>query len=86
MKKTTKTGTKRKESESSSEDYYTIEEVKKLDEYQMFTENKFSDDEIYEVMQKHKGADEAIRLELKEMLNELQRGDFSWKEVGAGKS
>ena len=75
-----------KENTGPSIEYYTEEEIKKLDEFHGQTEHKFLDEEIYELMQKYKNDDEAILNELKEQLKERKRGEqFDWKPVGKSK-
>ena len=47
---------------------------------------KFEDDEIYELMLKYKGDDEAILNDLKEQLKQRKRGEqFDWQAIGKGK-
>ena len=73
---------KPKEPEPENE-YYTKEEIKKLDSLHEQTEHKFTDDEIYELMLKHKNNDEEILKELQEHLKERKRGEeYEWREVG----
>ena len=73
---------KPKEPEPENE-YYTKEEIKKLDSLHEQTEHKFTDDEIYELMLKHKNNDEEILKELQEQLKERKRGEeYEWREVG----
>ena len=85
MKKSTKskkTTAKPKEKDDSNE-YYTKEEIERLDKFHEATEKKFEDDEIYALMEKYKDDDEAILNELKEQLKERKRGDsFEWKDIG----
>ena len=84
MNKTTKskkTTTKPKETKETDE-YYTKEEVKRLDKFQALTENKFDDTEIYDLMIKYKNDDDAILKELKEQLNEKMRGEGEWQDIG----
>ena len=70
-----------------SNEYYTEEEIKKLDEFHEQTEHKFEDDEVYELMLKYKDDDEAILNELKELLKERKRGEqFDWQAVGKSKT
>ena len=72
---------KPKEPEPESE-YYTNEEIEKLDSLHEQTENKFTDDEIYELMLKYKNNDEEILKELQEQLKERKRGEeYEWREV-----
>ena len=67
----------------SEESYYTPEEIVLLDKFHDFTENKFQDDEIYDIMIKFNNDEDLIKNELNEMLKELKRGaDFSWTEIG----
>ena len=73
---------KEKEPEPESE-YYTQEEIEKLDSFHEQTEKKFTDDEIYELMLKYKDNDEEILKELLEQLKERKRGEeYEWREVG----
>ena len=88
-KKKTQTKTKPKEEEKKEKEpepesnEYTKEEIKRLDEFHAQTENKFDDDEIYELMLKYKDNDEEILRELQEQLKERKRGDeYEWREVG----
>ena len=84
MNKTTKskkTTTKPKETKETDE-YYTKEEVQRLDKFQALTENKFDDTEIYDLMIKYKNDDDAILKELKEQLNEKMRGEGEWQDIG----
>jgi hypothetical protein len=84
MNKTTKskkTTTKPKETKETDE-YYTKEEIKRLDKFQALTENKFDDTEIYDLMIKYKNDDDAILKELKEQLNEKMRGEGEWQDIG----
>ena len=78
--KTKKTTTKPKETKDTDE-YYTKEEIKRLDKFQSLTENKFDDTEIYELMLKYKNDDDAILKELKDRLNEM-RGEGEWQDIG----
>ena len=88
-KKKTQTKTKPKEEEKKEKEpepesnVCTPEEVKRLDEFHAQTENKFDDDEIYELMLKYKDNDEEILRELQEQLKERKRGEeYEWREVG----
>jgi hypothetical protein len=88
-KKKTQTKTKPKEEEKKEKEpepesnEYTKEEIKRLDEFHAQTENKFDDDEIYELMLKYKDNDEEILRELQEQLKERKRGEeYEWREVG----
>ena len=78
--KTKKTTAKPKETKDTDE-FYTKEEVKRLDKFQSLTENKFDDAEIYELMLKYKNDDDAILKELKDRLNEM-RGEGEWQDIG----
>ena len=75
-----KTTAKPKEAKDSDE-FYTKEEIKRLDKFQAQTENKFDDAEIYELMLKYKNDDDAILKELKDRLNEM-RGEGEWQDIG----
>ena len=69
--------------EESNEEYYTPEEIKRLDKFHEETEHFFEDDEIYDLMEKYKNDDDAILNELKEQLKQRKRGtEFEWNEVG----
>ena len=88
-KKKTQTKAKPKEEEKKEKEpepesnEYTKEEIKRLDEFHAQTENKFDDDEIYELMLKYKDNDEEILRELQEQLKERKRGEeYEWREVG----
>lgn len=78
---------KKVEEESDSEEYYTEEEIKMLDKFHSLSENKFSDDEIYEVMVRFNNDEELIKNEINEMLKQLKRGaEFDWTEIGKSNS
>lgn len=65
------------------DDYYTKEEIKRLDKFHDETEHKFEDDEIYELMLKYKDDDDAILNELKEQLKERKKGEeYQWQSIG----
>ena len=84
MSKTTKSKktAKPKEKEDNDE-YFTKEEIKRLDKFHDETEHLFDDTEVYELMQKYGDDDEAILNELKEQAKERKRGDsYEWKDVG----
>ena len=88
-KKKTQTKAKPKEEEKKEKEpepesnEYTKEEIKRLDEFHAQTEDKFDDDEIYELMLKYKDNDEEILRELQEQLKERKRGEeYEWREVG----
>ena len=69
--------------EESNEEYYTDEEIKRLDKFQAQTEHFFTDEEIYELMEKFKNDDEAILNELNDQLKQRKRGgEYEWNEVG----
>ena len=88
MKKATKTKKaqikeKPKQEESNE---YTKEEIERLDYFHSKTENKFDDDEIYDLMLKYKNDENAILSELEEQLKERKRGgEYEWQEVGKSK-
>lgn len=78
---------KKVEEESDSEEYYTEEEIKMLDKFHAFSDNKFTDDEIYDVMIRFNKDEELIKNEINEMLKEMKRGDeFNWTEIGKSNS
>ena len=69
--------------EESNEEFYTPEEIERLDKFHEETEHFFEDDEIYDLMEKYKNDDDAILNELKEQLKQRKRGtEFEWNEVG----
>ena len=77
---------KKVQPEEEEYDYFTPEEIALLDKFHEFSEKKFSDDEIYEVMLKFNNDEELIKNELKEMLKILSKGDeFNWTETGKSK-
>ena len=76
---------KEKKDEKKTDDYYTKEEIKLLDYFHKETENKFEDEEIYELMEKYSNDKALILEELGNLLKERKRGDdFDWQEVGKG--
>ena len=78
---------KKVEEESDSEEYYTEEEIKMLDKFHALSENKFTDDEIYDVMVRFNKDEELIKNEINQMLKEMKRGDeFNWTEIGKSNS
>ena len=78
---------KKVQPEEDEFDYYTEEEIASLDKFHVFTDHKFEDDEIYDVMQKFNNDEELIKNELKEMLKVLNKGDeFNWTEIGKSKN
>ena len=58
-------------------EYYTKEEIKRLDKIHEKTGNKFDDDEVYQLMQKYKNDDDAIIKELQE-----RREIYQWEYIG----
>jgi hypothetical protein len=86
-KKNTKDEKQAKKEESDSEEsYFTPEEIALLDKYHDLSGHKFEDQEIYEIMLKHKNNDDLVKNELNEMLKELKRGDeYGWTEIGKSK-
>lgn len=77
---------KKESPKEESEQYYTKEEMERLDKFHSLTENKFLDDEIYDLMLKYKDDDETILNELKEDLKQRKRGnEFEWNEIGKSK-
>jgi Zn-finger domain-containing protein len=70
---------------SKNDEYYTEEEVRRLDALQELTNKKFSDEELYDYMLKYKSNDEIMN-ELKEELKTRNRGkEYEWNEVGKSK-
>ena len=67
--------------ESKEDEYFTKEEVKRLDKFHKLTDNKFNDDEIYPILCKYKDDDEAVLNELKEMLKD-KKGEGEWHDIG----
>ena len=89
MKKGTKKKTQTKPAkptkpkEETDNNYYTKEEMDRMDSFHNQTDHKFQDEEIYELMEKYKQDDEAILNELKEQLKQRERGaEYDWQEVG----
>ena len=85
QKKDQKEPKKQNKDDLSDEEYeeYTPEEIKLLDEYHEFTDHKFEDDEIYDVMQKFNSDDRLVKNELKQMLKEFSKGvEYHWTEIG----
>ena len=67
----------------SEESYYTPEEIVLLDKFHDFTNHKFEDEEIYDIMVKFNNNEDLIKNELNEMLKVFKRGvEFSWTEIG----
>ena len=58
-------------------EYYTKEEIKRLDKIHEKTGNKFDDDEVYQLMQKYKNDNDAIIKELQE-----RREIYQWEYIG----
>ena len=74
---------KKENRDDLSEEEYTAEEIKLLDKFHEFTDNKFEDDEIYDVMVKFHSDEELVKNELKQMLKDFTKGDeFNWTEIG----
>ena len=70
------------EDSESKNEYYTKEEIIKLDKLHHLTENKFTDEEIYEFMLKYKDDEELIMNELSYLLKmRLKSEEYNWKEV-----
>ena len=74
---------KKVQKEEEEYDYYTPEEIELLGRLNEFSNKKFEDDEIYEMMQKFNNDEEMIKEELKERLKDFLKGDeFDWVEIG----
>ena len=74
------TNSKKKDSANTKIEYYTKEEIERLDKIHAKTNNKFDDDEVYQLMKKYKNDDNAIIKDLQE------RGEiFQWKYIGKSK-
>lgn len=72
--------------QDDSVEEYTEEEIEYLDKYHAISENNFEDDEIYDLMIKHKLDHEKIMKDLKEMMRDFKLGDeFKWHEKGKSK-
>ena len=72
--------------EESGDEYYTPEEIERLDKFHKLTDNKFLDEEIYDLMLKYKDDEDTILNELKEELKQRKRGnEFEWNEIGKSK-
>ena len=88
MKKGTKKNSNKayktnKAKEETNDNYYTKEEMERLDAFHNQTDGKFDDEEIYDLMEKYKQDDEVILNELKEQLKERERDvEYEWQEVG----
>lgn len=67
-------------------DVFTDEELALLDKYHAFTDNKFDDDEIYDVIVSCNFGDTKILSKLTEMKRDLRKGeDYEWHEIGKSK-
>ena len=69
--------TMKKNEGKNNMEYYTKEEIKRLDKIHEKTGNKFDDDEVYQLMQKYKNDDDAIIEELQE-----RREIYQWEYIG----
>ena len=73
----------KKDSLDEDVEVYTREEIELLDKMHEFSNNKFVDDEIYEVMIKFHNDEEMIKNELKQMMKDFSKGDeYNWTEIG----
>lgn len=62
---------------------YTPEEIELLDKMHQFSNSKFEDEEIYDVMVKFHNDEEMIKNELKQMMKDFSKGDeYNWTEIG----
>ena len=90
IKKDTKENPKDKKNippDDEDVEFFTEEEIALLDKYHDFSDHKFEDDEIYDLMQKFNNDEELIKNEIKEMLKVLNKGDeFNWTEIGKSKN
>ena len=76
-----------KEPESESEEYFTKEETRMLDKFHEMSQNKFTDDEIYDIMLRFNNNEHLIENEIKEMLKDMNRGEeYNWTEIGKSNS
>ena len=71
------TSSKKKDSAKAEVEYYTKEEIKRLDKIHTKTNYKFDDDEVYQLMQKYKNDDDSIIKDLQE-----RRENFQWEYIG----
>ena len=71
-------------SKDSDIEYFTPEEIEYLDKYQEFSEGYLDDNELYEIIIKHKYNDAKIKEELKSMIREKGE-DYKWHEAGKSK-
>ena len=63
--------------------YNPKQEMERLDKFHAETNERFTDEEVYELMEKYKNDDEAILNELKDQLKEIERGaEYDWQEIG----
>ena len=70
----------KKNKEKNDIEYYTKDEIKRLDKIHEKTGHKFDDDEIYQLMQKYKNDDNAIIKDLQE-----RREIYQWEYIGKSK-
>lgn len=68
----------------SDVEYYTAEELAALDKYQEFSEGYFDDEELYDIIIKHKYNDAKIKDEIKSLIRETGE-DYKWHEAGKSK-
>ena len=74
---------KKELAEEEEYDFYTPEEIQLLDKFHKFSNNKFVDEEIYDIIQKFNNDEELIKNELKERMKDFLKGDeFDWVEIG----
>ena len=71
------TNSKSKNSVKAKVEYYTKEEIKRLNKIHTKTNYKFDDDEVYQLMQKYKNDDDSIIKDLQE-----RRENFQWEYIG----
>ena len=73
----TKKENNKKNKGENDEEYYTEEEIRRLDKIHEKTDYKFDDDDIYQLMQIYKNDDDAIIKDLKE------KGEaYQWEYIG----
>ena len=78
---------KKEQNQEEEYDFYTPEEIQLLDKFHKFTNNKFIDEEIYDIIQKFNNDEELIKNELKERMKDFLKGDeFDWVEIGESES
>jgi len=82
-----KNSSKQEQEESSSEiEEYTEKEIEALDKYQEYSNRKFLDEEIYDIIIKYNYNDEKIKSELDQMKKDLKKGDeYEWHEITKSK-